>query len=198
MGGQRSQAKAHTGMLWSFPAHLLAAACCVLLRPQRAERSATCPARCAADLAAFKDYQPGAAAAPKAAPAAAEEKPAAAAAAGGGGSFPAHNVLAMPALSPTMTQGGCSAALASCCACCAVASALAQARIVSQAPGCTGAQTIVPVPPQATSCRGGRRRVMRWRPVMCLLRWRPTRCGVHAARWTRQRVCSTAGCHDQA
>ena len=52
-----------------------------------------------ADVAAFADYTPGAAAAPPAAPpAAAPEAPA-------GGSFPPHQVLGMPSLSPTMNQG---------------------------------------------------------------------------------------------
>lgn len=68
------------------------------------------------DLAAFKDYTPSSeGGAKEAAPAApstpkAEEpkkdeaaKPAASG--GGGGSFPPHNVLSMPALSPTMSEG---------------------------------------------------------------------------------------------
>ncbi|PSC68851.1 Dihydrolipoyllysine-residue acetyltransferase component of pyruvate dehydrogenase mitochondrial [Micractinium conductrix] len=56
------------------------------------------------DVAAFKDYSgPSAGGAPAAAPAA----PAAAAPApgGAGGSFPPHQVLAMPSLSPTMSYG---------------------------------------------------------------------------------------------
>lgn len=62
------------------------------------------------DVAAFKDYTPGAGAAaakpaaPKAADAAA---PAAAAGKSSGASFPPHQVLAMPSLSPTMNQVGC-------------------------------------------------------------------------------------------
>ena len=66
-----------------------------------------------ADLAAFKDYTPSEGGSKEAAPAApstpkaeepkADAKPAAGA--GGGGSFPPHNVLSMPALSPTMSEG---------------------------------------------------------------------------------------------
>lgn len=58
------------------------------------------------DIAAFKDYTPGSApasSAPSAAPAA--PAAAAAAAAPSGGSFPPHEVMDMPALSPTMTAG---------------------------------------------------------------------------------------------
>eukprot|EP00798_Chlamydomonas_sp_ICE-L_P027037 gene27037-2266_t len=57
-----------------------------------------------ADIAAFKDYTPGAAAAssaPEAAPAAAAPPPPAIPAS----NFPPHQVLTMPALSPTMSQG---------------------------------------------------------------------------------------------
>jgi pyruvate dehydrogenase E2 component (dihydrolipoamide acetyltransferase) len=59
------------------------------------------------DVAAFKDYSPGSA--PAAAPAETESAPAAASApapaAASGSSFPAHEILSMPALSPTMTMG---------------------------------------------------------------------------------------------
>jgi pyruvate dehydrogenase E2 component (dihydrolipoamide acetyltransferase) len=59
------------------------------------------------DVAAFKDYTPGNAPAAASAPAAAAAQPAAApaAAAPSGASFPAHEVMTMPALSPTMTMG---------------------------------------------------------------------------------------------
>ena len=61
----------------------------------------------AADAAAFKDYAPGGGSAAADAPAAvaAAAAPDHAAAAASGGSFPPHAVVAMPALSPTMTQG---------------------------------------------------------------------------------------------
>jgi len=64
------------------------------------------------DVAAFKDYSEGAASSkPAAAPSSAPSSPpppppaAAAAPAKPSGSFPPHEVLAMPALSPTMSQG---------------------------------------------------------------------------------------------
>lgn len=65
------------------------------------------------DLAAFKDYKPGAAsskqesaaAKPPAAEAAPAEPAASSSSGGGGGSFPPHEVMKMPALSPTMSAG---------------------------------------------------------------------------------------------
>lgn len=58
------------------------------------------------DVAAFKDYTPGSAPATEAtsSPAASSAAPTPPASAGGS-SFPAHEILSMPALSPTMTMG---------------------------------------------------------------------------------------------
>ena len=55
------------------------------------------------DVEAFKDYAPGGAS--SSTPAAEAAAPASSSSGGGGGSFPAHEIMDMPALSPTMTQG---------------------------------------------------------------------------------------------
>jgi pyruvate dehydrogenase E2 component (dihydrolipoamide acetyltransferase) len=57
------------------------------------------------DVAAFANYKAGDAAAPAATPPPAAPAAAAAPAGKPASSYPAHNLLAMPALSPTMTQG---------------------------------------------------------------------------------------------
>lgn len=59
----------------------------------------------AGEVAAFADYSPGAGGTAAAAPKKAAPKEEAAPAAGAPGSFPAHQVLAMPSLSPTMNAG---------------------------------------------------------------------------------------------
>jgi len=57
------------------------------------------------DVAAFKDYTPGSTPATEATSAPAASSAAPAASASGSSSYPAHEILSMPALSPTMTMG---------------------------------------------------------------------------------------------